>query len=168
MGSAPWVLKMQAFLRDTVRDFPRRKIVGICWGHQTICVSFGGKVGNREGGAEVGVTSLVLTPLGQKTLAFLERKEIALHEYHRREIKQPAKGFVALAEGNQMFMNEEKTIWTFQGHPELNEGLAKAMLANTPAYMGVEGKEKRDIERRMERAHDGVRIWERILEWVKE
>ena len=166
MGSQPWVLKMQEFLRSTARAWPEKKIVGICWGHQTICVSFGGTVGDQEGGAEIGVTPILLTREGKEMLPFAEGGNLMIHEYHKREIKVPAKGFVALAEGNQMFMNERKTIWTFQGHPEMNEGLAKSLLADTPAYMGVNGEEKEDFSRKMEKRHDGVEIWKRILQWV--
>ena len=123
---------------------------------------------DREGGAEIGVTSIVLTNEGKTILPFIGGDNLLIHEYHRREIKVPAKGFVALAEGNQMFMNERKTIWTFQGHPEMNAGLAKSLLADTPAYMGVCGEEREEIGRSMERGHDGVNIWKNILEWVEE
>ena len=168
MGSQPWVLKMQEFLRSTARDYPQRKMVGICWGHQTMCVAFGGVVGNREEGAEIGVTEIELMDEGRKMLEIQDEGKLQMHEFHRREIKAPAKGFVELAEGRQMFMNERKTIWTFQGHPELNEGLAKCMLRESSAYMGVDGKEMEKLSKRMERKHDGVRIWKRILEWVAE
>ena len=133
-----------------------------------MCVSFGGRIGNREGGAEIGVTGITLTDAGKKMLRFVEERSLQIHEYHRREITTSAKGFVPLAEGNQMFVNEANTIWTFQGHPEMNEGLAKAMLADTPAYMGVESREMEMIEGRMEGGHDGVKIWKRILEWAVE
>lgn len=63
-------------------------------------------------------------------------------------------------------MNERNTILSFQGHPELNEGLAKAMLGNSPAYMGI--SEGEGVEKRMERGHDGGFLWERILEWIRE
>lgn len=53
MSKEPWVLRMQEFLQSTVKDFPRKKIVGICWGHQTIAVAFGGVVGGIHK-AEVG------------------------------------------------------------------------------------------------------------------
>lgn len=134
-----------------------------------MCVSFGGTVCNRAGGAEIGVTTLQLTEEGKKILGSVEKDgKVDIHEYHRREVKVKPQGFMELAEGNQMFMNERKTIWTFQGHPEMNEGLAKAMLADTPAYMGVDKTEREEIARRMERGHDGVEIWKRILEWVGE
>jgi len=44
----PWVLKMQDFLRETVEQCPTQKLVGICWGHQTIHIAFGGVVGPMD------------------------------------------------------------------------------------------------------------------------
>ncbi|KAF1843618.1 uncharacterized protein K460DRAFT_396879 [Cucurbitaria berberidis CBS 394.84] len=44
----PWVLNMQEFLRTTVAKYPTQKIVGICWGHQVIQVTFGGVVGPMD------------------------------------------------------------------------------------------------------------------------
>lgn len=167
MGSDAWVLKLQKYLQTTVADHPKQKIVGICWGHQTISISFGAKVGNMEG-AEIGVTEITLTPEGKKMFPFAPDGKLQMHEFHRREIKTPAKGFVPLAEGSQSFVNEANTIMTFQGHPELSEKMGKIMLADTPSYMGLEGDKREICERSMEKEHDGVKIWGRILQWVEE
>lgn len=44
----PWVLKMQEFLRTTTETCPTQKIVGVCWGHQTTHIAFGGTVGPMD------------------------------------------------------------------------------------------------------------------------
>jgi len=167
MGADPWVLKLQEFLRTTINDHPKQKIAGICWGHQTICVALGGIVGSIDA-AEIGVTRIALTKAGSKMFPFAECGCIQIHEFHRREIKVPAKGFMPLAEGNQAFLSELNTILTFQGHPEMNTTLAKSCLASVPTYMGVEEGQKELLIQNMESGHDGVHIWERILTWVSE
>ncbi|KUJ15831.1 class I glutamine amidotransferase-like protein [Mollisia scopiformis] len=167
MGSDPWVLKLQTYLNTTVAEHPKQKIVGICWGHQTTSVSFGGKVGNMDG-PEIGVHQITLTPEGKKMFPFAQDGKLNIHEFHRREIKSPAKGFVPLAEGSQSFINEANTIITFQGHPELNAALAKNFVETTPAYMGLDDEKKAGLVASAGLEHDGVKIWERILRWVKE
>lgn len=167
MGSAPWVLKLQNYLRAAVQNYPKQKFVGICWGHQTTSVSFGGSVGSMEG-PEIGVTQITLTEQGKKMFPFAINGSLRIHEFHRRDIKVPAGDFVPLAEGSQSFVNKANTIMTFQGHPELNEELAKTLLANTPSYMGLDEEKMEQLAKSMESSHDGVKIWERILEWVKE
>jgi len=167
MGSDAWVLKLQDFLRATIKGHPKQKIVGICWGHQTICVALGGTVGSMDS-AEIGVTRIQLTSDGSKMFPFANNQGMQIHEFHRREIKVPARGFMPLAEGNQAFLNGSYTILTFQGHPEMNAALAKSLLTSAPAYMGVDEKQKEMLAKNMESAHDGVHIWERILAWVSE
>jgi GMP synthase-like glutamine amidotransferase len=52
--SAPWVVSELEYLKKTVRDYPKLKIVGICFGHQKISQAFGGSLGNNKtGSAEV-------------------------------------------------------------------------------------------------------------------
>ncbi|CZR60578.1 uncharacterized protein PAC_10474 [Phialocephala subalpina] len=167
MGSDPWVLKLQNYLRTTVAEQPKQKIVGICWGHQTISASFGGKVGNMEG-PEIGVHTIILTPKGKEMFPFASNGKLQIHEFHRREIKSPAEEFVALAEGNQSFVNKANTIITFQGHPELNATLAREFIDTTPKYMGLGDEKKAGLVESAGLEHDGVKIWERLLRWVKE
>lgn len=90
-------------------------------------------------------------------------------EYHKREIKEPGKGLIALAKNNQCFVNASNTILTFQGHPEMTEAFGKKMLPSaTKNYIGVKEEEVDEISKGFEKNHDGMTIWKRILAWVKE
>lgn len=40
----PWILEIHEFVRRLVQDYPHKKLLGICWGHQTISSVFGGKI----------------------------------------------------------------------------------------------------------------------------
>jgi len=43
-SSEPWVMGVLDFVRNTARDFPKVKMLGICWGHQAIQRALGGIV----------------------------------------------------------------------------------------------------------------------------
>jgi len=40
----PWILRVHRFILEVVDKWPGKKICGICWGHQTISMLFGGEV----------------------------------------------------------------------------------------------------------------------------
>ncbi|KAK5659610.1 hypothetical protein OQA88_814 [Cercophora sp. LCS_1] len=40
----PWILRVHAFILETIATYPLKKMVGICWGHQTISLLFGAEI----------------------------------------------------------------------------------------------------------------------------
>lgn len=44
----PWILRVHKFILDVVANYPRKKLCGICWGHQTICQLFGAELVDME------------------------------------------------------------------------------------------------------------------------
>jgi GMP synthase-like glutamine amidotransferase len=118
---------------------------------------------------QLGITTLTLTPAGTKFFPFASTASLKLHELHRKEISTPAPGFVALAENNQICLNESGRILTFQGHPEMSVELSKRLMESESLY--TKGLSEEELETLREGAvgvHDGLAIWRRVLEWVRE
>ncbi|PMD41669.1 class I glutamine amidotransferase-like protein [Hyaloscypha variabilis F] len=166
----PWVVEELEFMKNVLENYPDLKIVAICFGHQKLCQAFGGELGwNKAGKAELGIITLPLTPAGTKFFPFASTASLKLHELHRKEIATPAPGFMALAENNQVCLSEGGKILTFQGHPEMSVELAKKLMESESLYTKwLSGEELGALREGAGGVHDGLAIWRRVLEWVRE
>jgi len=166
----PRMAKLVSFIRSTVRDYPKQKMVGICLGHQKICEAFGGKMNYMET-PELGITEIKMTSRGHEIFSGLSsrgRESFNIHEFHKREVTVPAPGFKLLAENGQVFVSEGNTILTFQGHPEMSESLAKALLMKKSAYTeNLDEGHMQALLRKAEKEHHGLDIWKDIVRWVR-
>ncbi|CAJ2506259.1 Uu.00g003890.m01.CDS01 [Anthostomella pinea] len=169
--SHPWILEVHEFLRGVVRRWPQRKILGICWGHQTICRVFGGVVVDAAV-PEMGVATVGLTEQGRQ---FFHEAAVPgcfkLHQHHRREVAAAPPGFAHLARGNQCLLNASNTILTFQGHPEKDAETARLRMHDSMRWFGFDAVDEKAwarLEQMIEMEHDGDMVWRRILDWVRE
>ncbi|UPX14396.1 Glucosinolate gamma-glutamyl hydrolase [Ascochyta rabiei] len=160
---------MQDFLRTMGGKCPTQKIVGICWGHETIHLAFGGLIGPMDG-FEVGVTPIALTSPGSTFCSsYLPSIEAySIHEFHELEVKTPGKGFTALAENNLCLVNAANIILTFQGHLEVSVKLPMLLLSYTPRYTGASVAEKEALDMKIASPYDGIAIWKKIVHWAGE
>lgn len=168
----PWILEVHEFVRRLVREYPHKKLLGICWGHQTISSVFGGKIADADI-PEMGVASVDLTSHGRKF--FPEAAALGsfkLQQHHRREVAVMPQRFTALAHGNQCFLSDSNAILTFQGHPEKDEETARLRLHDTARWFGFDALSDEKAWARlmmlMSTPHDGEMVWRRVFEWVRE
>ncbi|KAK1833644.1 class I glutamine amidotransferase-like protein [Podospora conica] len=180
-----WILAVHAFILDVVArqqqqgHAPVAKLCGICWGHQTISMLFGGEVGDMDV-PELGVTESKLTPLGQRFFHHHYTRlghggggagTVRLQQHHRREVRSPPKGFHELIAGRQAFLSHSNAILTFQGHPEKDARTAKLRVRDAARWYGMDVGDARamgELVGRMEVEHDGLEVWRGILRWVGE
>ncbi|KAI1494793.1 class I glutamine amidotransferase-like protein [Biscogniauxia mediterranea] len=169
--SHSWILEVHDFLRRVRRDDPAKKILGICWGHQTIARVFGGTIVDAKH-PELGVATVSLTEKGRQFFpAAAAEGSFRLQQHHRREVATPAPGFEHLARGNQCLLSADGAVLTFQGHPEKDAETARLRIHDALRWFGADALDEKAwarFEELIHMEHDGSMVWRRILEWARE
>ncbi|ORY63401.1 class I glutamine amidotransferase-like protein [Pseudomassariella vexata] len=168
----PWIRKVHEFVRHVVVSYPEKKILGICWGHQTISIVFGGEVVDMDV-PEMGVTCVNLTDKGRSFFRHTSSSTgmVRIQQHHRREVARAPEPFVQLAQGNQVLMHENGNILTLQGHPEKDAQTARLRMHDTTRWFGFDSVDEKawsKLETQIGMEHDGAFLWSRILDWVRE
>ncbi|KAI8337426.1 class I glutamine amidotransferase-like protein [Chlamydoabsidia padenii] len=113
----PWIVKLVDFVRQQLNAPVKKKLVGICFGHQIIARAAGGKCAKNPNGWE------------------------RLNQVHQDHVTELPPGFQSLATSaphtpiHAMVSNDNQCI-TIQGHPEFNRDTVR-ILINLRADAGV-------------------------------
>lgn len=123
----PWIHTLMAFVRELHSQ--RKKLIGICFGHQLVAQALGGKTEKSPKGWGVGIHThrFSCKPAWHDGGA----EELQIMVSHQDQVVQPATGAQVLA-GSAFCENAvtqlDDHILTFQGHPEFVESYARALL----------------------------------------
>jgi GMP synthase-like glutamine amidotransferase len=131
----PWIPPLVAFLREALEQ--RRRVVGICFGHQLIAHFFGGETRAAEGGWSVGVQSAEI--LQREPWMTPQAEAVALLASHKDQVARLPPGARAFARGSRCpvagFVMEN--VLTFQGHPEFTKAYAADLLDMREQVLGA-------------------------------
>lgn len=121
-----WILKLQEFIREAHKT--KKKIFGICFGHQIIAQALGGKTEKSVNGWGVGVASFKIK---KETPWMSGLSDCSLLFSHQDQVVKLPPDATLLAESefcpNQMF-SIGSHIYSMQGHPEFSPEFAKDRL----------------------------------------
>lgn len=113
----PWIDTLKAFVREL--DQAKKKLVGICFGHQLIADALGGKTEKAVQGWCVGLQRAQLHPAAQHY--GIEAESFGIISSHQDQVTvlSPGAQVLASTEGCPVHaMGIGNHILTFQGHPE--------------------------------------------------
>jgi len=119
----PWMIQLEKLCFDYVFKYPDKKIVGICFGHQSLALAFGGLSGRAKCGREIGVKKLGLTPSFQKMASQLGLPLILqIYQTHQDQVSELPPKARLLASSTycpiEMFHIGTQVL-AMQGHPEM-------------------------------------------------
>lgn len=122
-----WIKELMDFVRK-LHD-AKKKLIGICFGHQLVAHALGGKTEQAEQGWCVGVHRAQLT--GAAEAYGSADTEFQILSNHKDQVTEMAEGAKLLAstEACPISMTQvESHILTFQGHAEFDKGYALSLL----------------------------------------
>lgn len=124
-------------------------ILGICYGHQLLAETFGGKVGNRSSGAEIGTVTITKNKNSEKDKLFKNLPiNFTAHTIHWQSISQLPSDAILLASSNLDMYHAYRignTVWGVQFHPEFSETAMSFLISEYQSELIKEGKDTQTL-----------------------
>lgn len=124
-----WIKDLGTFVQTLYHA--RKKIIGICFGHQLVAHFLGGKTAASDKGWGIGIKTMQMTEAGQ-TFAPTQ-KTFNLIYSHRDQVIIPPTGSEILAGSDfcpiGMFKIDNHVL-TVQGHPEFSEAYGRNLIGS--------------------------------------
>ena len=159
----PWINDLKAFVRKLHSS--KKKLIGICFGHQLVAESLDGKTGAADSGWCVGVHKTKFTDAAESY--GIAGSEFKIPSNHKDQVLQLPTGGKLLASTESCpisAMGVENHILTFQGHPEFSKGYARALLDMRREIFGEDQYQKAVHSLENETDNSQVARW--ILDFV--
>ncbi|KAG8372489.1 hypothetical protein BUALT_Bualt12G0071400 [Buddleja alternifolia] len=163
-GNESWILEL-CFLIQTLFAM-RKKVLGICFGHQVLCRVLGGKVAKSFTGWDIGVRKLNLTEDFYSYDGLDEIPQtLSLIECHQDEVWDVPVGAQVLAysdkTGVEMF-SFGNNILGIQGHPEYTKDILNNLIDRLLCNGSIKRSFAEAAKLQLTRAEPDRQYWERI------
>jgi GMP synthase-like glutamine amidotransferase len=161
----PWIARLIEFVRELHRR--RKKLVGICFGHQLVAEALGGKTEKYPGGWGVGLHAYRFSsrPAWHDGGA----PEFQVLASHQDQVVKNAEGAEVLASSDfceNAVCQIGDHILTFQGHPEFLPGYSREIMEYRRELIGEETY-RAGVES-LAQPQQGDRVGRWILEFLRD
>lgn len=159
-----WIRKLMAFVRELHRR--RKKLIGICFGHQVVAQALGGRVEKSPKGWGVGLhTHRFHTAPDWHDQEDLELDILVSHQDQVLELADDMQVLAGSEFCENAVCQVGDHILTFQGHPEFVPGYANAIMVLRKDLLGEEVYAKGMAS--ISGTHQGVRVARWILNFLR-
>jgi GMP synthase-like glutamine amidotransferase len=132
-----WIRRLGAFIQEL--DVRRKKLIGVCFGHQMVAHFLGGETAKSDAGWLIGVQEHVLNEEGLAFTGADAGFEIICS--HQDQVVVPARGSVTLAGSDECpnaMCRIGDHILTVQGHPEFSRAYSERLYGLRREELGDE------------------------------
>jgi GMP synthase (glutamine-hydrolysing) len=164
-----WALKAAAWIKEAVsKGIPA---LGVCYGHQLLAYSLGGKVDFNPKGRELGTVKVNLTDEAAKDDLFkIFPDEIEVHVSHSQTVTELPPGAVRLAfnnmDNNHAFRFGE-CAWGNQFHPEFDPTITECIIRQRREAILSEGLDPDKMLESVSDSPHGFQLLQRFLEIIR-
>ena len=150
-----WIRALEGFVREC--HAARRKVIGICFGHQLVAQALGGSVGKSDKGWGVGVNCY---NVDQAAFDLADSDQFCLLASHQDQVMAMPPGARQIASNEHcevagMTLGEH--ILTFQGHPEFIPDYSREIMNLRHDMIGAE-RVAQGMASFETREHEGDRV----------
>lgn len=160
----PWLTQLTTLIQSI--DKQRKKLIGICFGHQMIHQALGGKVSKSPNGWGLGFYDIHLT---RKFNPFNPQDSIRVLAMHQDQVQELAPEFQTLAGSDfcpHAMTIKEEHILTFQPHPEFSPEFFSKLCEYVRDGAGDKKVEMAQKQAREEGDGDRFKINQIILNFI--
>ncbi len=159
-----WIRALESFVREC--HAARRKIIGICFGHQLVAQALGGSVGKSDKGWGVGVNcyNVDLT-----TFDLADGDQFCLLASHQDQVMVMPPGAQLIATNDHCEvagMTLGNHILTFQGHPEFTPEYSREIMSLRYDMIGAD-RVAAGMASFESHQHEGYRVARWMLAFLK-
>ena len=159
-----WIRALEGFVREC--HAARRKVIGICFGHQLVAQALGGLVGKSDRGWGVGVNCY---NVDRAAFDLADGEQFCLLASHQDQVMTMPPGARRIATNDHCEvagMTVGDHILTFQGHPEFVPGYSREIMTLRRELIGAE-RVAEGMASLEARQHEGPRVARWIVAFLR-
>ncbi|KAE8687712.1 receptor-like serine/threonine-protein kinase [Hibiscus syriacus] len=163
-GNDVWICRLISLLKKL--DSLKKKVLGICFGHQILSRALGGRTGRANSGWDIRVRTIHISSSSSNLFTSLKiPTTLSVIECHRDEVQElpPMAEVIAWSEktGIEMFRYGDH-IMGIQGHPEYTKDILFHLIDRLTQRCYIEDSYGDELKGKLEKVEPHKDAWKKL------